>query len=368
MKRRKFLQASLISTALPLPAGAERLYGTPGSILPNGGAIGEKFILPLSRAGAPSDTLRTLAATNQLLENVLTSSDEAEIFSENPKHYMQSLGLDVSDKTFQDDTIIMLTTLSHPDVRDSMASGDYGALFGYLRAAGLFEPRDPSNLQLQIKSIMQDNIEAIRAGIKQADSTPLDSEQKQLLLQVLEESGVYATEDDLAIVSQMISSNGMTVMSCTAVAMCAVAVGIAATVVTYVSVAVAVTIAIMAAVSVSVAAHMAVTVGGGGGGSGGCGDPGVFCQIQSNPFAVPFTGNFAKLDPALMRNTERALRLAAVGGHHGVKVHALREMIAEEVKAVVRAMQQIGLLALDKAQLSTATDAMTRYAYRTLGI
>jgi hypothetical protein len=368
MKRRKFLQASLISTTLPLSAGAERLYGTPGSILPNGGATGEKFILPLSRAGVPSETLRTLAAANQLLENVLTSSDEARIFSANPEHYMQSLGLDISDKTLQDDTIIMLTTLSHPDVRNSMVRGDYEAMFGYLRVAGLFEPRDPSKLQLQIEKIMQDNIEAIRAGIQQTGSAPLSSDQKQLLLQILEESGVHATEDDLAIVSQVISPNGMTVMSCTAVAMCAVAVGIAATVVTYVSVAVAVTIGIMAAVSVSVVAHTAITVGGGGGGGGGCGSPGVFCEIQSNPFAVPFTGNFAKLDPVLMRNTERALRLGAVGGQRGVQVHALREMIAAEVRAVVSAMQKIGLLALDETQLSTATDAMTRYAYCTLGI
>lgn len=69
-----------------------------------------------------------------------------------------------------------------------------------------------------------------------------------------------------------------------------------------------------------------------------------------------------------MRNTERALRIGAVGGQRGMQVHALQEMIAAEVRAVVNAMQKIGLLTLDKAQLSTATDAMTRYAYRTLGI
>lgn len=86
MKRRKFIQATLVGAAATASTGLAkeggRLYGTPGSVTPDGSVhIGEKFMLPLSRAGVPVEGWSKLGAATQLLEDVLASSESSAAFS-----------------------------------------------------------------------------------------------------------------------------------------------------------------------------------------------------------------------------------------------------------------------------------------------
>lgn len=358
MKRRKFIEAALVTTAsLPMSvAGAGRLYGEPGSVKPDGGTVTEKFKLPLMRAGMPATTIPTLASVSHVVESVLTSEKEARKFNRDPRAYMVARGLDGSDKTLLDDTMVVVTALAHPAVKSCLQRGDYEGLYGYLETAGLFEPRQPAHLQSELERVIGDNIEEIRKKIAVTDRA-LDEDQKQILLGILRDSGSAATEDDLAIVSQIASSGGVTIAGCTAVAMCLVAVGIAATVVLYVSAGVAVTVGIAVGVGISLAVAVAITV------------------VSTNPLSVvekgvsaPFTGKFARLDPALTRNAERAFRLAALTGDSKLQLHALKRLIREEVGAVIGAMRKTGLLQLSDEHVDASTEATALYAYKVLGL
>lgn len=365
MKRRKFIQATLVGATAPIvgSAGAGgRLYGEPGSLEGRASASmnGRKFALPLSKAGLPAETWAALGSISQVVENVLTSREQASAFFASPAEYLGRHGLSASDKTLRDDSVIFLTVLSHPAVKDALRNGDYAAAFDYLKVAGLFDPREPSVLQQRIESLLRDNITEIRSAMKAGGLARLSPEQEKILLEVLRDSGVNATEDDLAIVAQMVAADDNVVAGCTAVAGCLVAVGIAATVVLYVSVVVAATVILAVGAGVSVAVAVAVTVAGQ--------EQGTQSVQPGGLVSPPFTGTFAKLDPVLLRNTERALRLGAIGGSAGLQRQAVKELIAVEVEAILTALKNTGLLPVGDAQLPGAIRATTAYAHKALGL
>lgn len=131
MKRRKFIQASLLASALPATAGSVRLYGTPASVIPGGGQVGEKFLLPLSKTGLPASTWNEYAAVSQVIENVMGSKAESDIFFRSPSDYLRKHGLDASENTMVDESVIMLTCLTDPTVRGSIAQSDWDAVLEY---------------------------------------------------------------------------------------------------------------------------------------------------------------------------------------------------------------------------------------------
>lgn len=357
MKRRRFIQASLLTTALPVAASGERLYGTPASLLPNGERIADKFLLPLSQTGLPPSTWREFSSVCEVIENVLASNVESAIFFKDPKKYMAERGLDASDKTLMDDSVIMLTCLSNAGVRESFAKRDYESVLEYFRVAGLFEPRDPSVLGQKIEQLVAANAGEIRK-LMGSDSVKLRPDQERILLDVLEQSGVRLTEDDFAIVSELVSNGVVSPQACSAVAACVVAVAIVAIAAAYVSVTVGATVALMAGFTVSIAIQLAVFGP----------RPPTHPQLTTSSEDAPFTGALAKLDPVLMRNTERAIRMSAITGDDGLRLHVLKDLIRDEVEAFMRAMQKTELLPVDDEHLRLATKATTAYAYRVIGI
>lgn len=341
MKRRNFIQATLVgaaAAAAPVASQAgSRLYGAPGSLGVQAGPIGDKFMLPLARSGVPSDVWRPLSAASQLLEDVLISSETATAFAKAPKQTLQRYGLDSSDATLADEMVVLLTALSHPAVQDSLAKSDYEAAFSYLEAAGVHERRDPGVLEKRVEQLLADNLDKIKESVAGARNQPLSETHKAMMLEIVGDGSSYATEDDLAALTQVLGGDMVTPQSGVAVAVLAVAVAVA--------VGVGVVVHVHVAVSVSVV-----------------GQPPM-------PQAMPlFTGASGRFDPALMRNVERASRVGALTNSPGLQEHALKVLIAEEASAVLRAVRKLGIIDIPEQNLSAIIDAVTRYSYKVIGL
>lgn len=81
-----------------------------------------------------------------------------------------------------------------------------------------------------------------------------------------------------------------------------------------------------------------------------------------------FTGTYGRFDPALMRNIERAARLGSLTNNTGLQAHALRTLIAEEVRAVMTAVQRLGIVSIRTESLPAVIAAVTKYSHKVLGI
>lgn len=365
MSRRKFLKESVLVLGTPLVASAApRLYGTPASVAPRDLADVQKLSLPLSRAGVPPELWDDLAKVGTLWERVLADSGESKRFHDDPAAYLDSLGLDGSDKTLADESVRMLKTMADPQVKRCLADGDYRGLFQHLTVAGVFEPQSPSRLQEKITALFEAN----RAELQQIVDDYAAKAGQDGLLADLNRAGGTLTQDDLTAVAQVLSGKAAGAgpqPMCTAVAMCVVAVGIAATVATYVSVVVAVTVVLAVGVSITAAVQTAVTVGGGGGGN--CPPERENCFLP-NVVSPPFNGTYAKLDPAMVRNLDRSIKLAALTRDGNVQIEATRALIGTEVAAVLGALRDVGLLQVQTERFSDVVDAVSAYSYKALGL
>lgn len=358
--RRKFIQASLIvplAATLPTAAGATsgRLHGTPASKAPLAGAAlsAERMVLPLAEAGIPAEALTDLSHVSTLVESVLTDDKAAGEFFASPSKYFEAHGLDGTDSTLVDISVRMLVALTEPSVKNALVQRNYSELFACLEVAGVFEPRSPSELQSRVQQLISNNLTEIKRAIDERSKTPMTPAEQSELFEILRESGALNAEDELAAVARVLNSNNgeVTIAACSAMAACVV--GIALMAALYVSVAIAATVAVLAGVTVSAAVMTAVFVKGG--------------EVAQG-FSAPFTGQFMRLDPAAVRNIQRAYKVAAVTQDGQMQLHALRGLIREEVEAVLVSLSNLQLISIDRETMPRAVDAVAHYACRSAGI
>ena len=365
MKRRNFLKDTALLLGAPVAvASTGRLYGAPASIQPRDISDLDKFKLPLSRAAVPVQLWDNLAKIGKLWENVLTNDVEGMAFHDDPRIYFDSIGLDSSDRVLINESVVMLRAMADPELKNSLAAGNYEVTFSKLIEAGVLDSREPSALQSKIENVLEANIEELRASIATLKPT-LNPAQQQALLSSLSESGLTITDEDLASLSQVISQHlrdgsGHTTCSPVGVCLVNVLVGIAVAVVAYISVVVAATVGILAGAWISLAVQVAVGAGG-----GPCGPHGLPCP---SPFSSPFKGNYLKLDPNLVRNTDRAIKFAMLANDSGLQMHATRTAIEYEVKAIFSAMKNVKLITISDESFDKIIEAVTRYSWKSLGI
>ena len=75
-----------------------------------------------------------------------------------------------------------------------------------------------------------------------------------------------------------------------------------------------------------------------------------------------------RLDPAAVRNIQRAYKVAAVTQDGQMQLHALRGLIREEVEAVLVSLSNLQLISIDRETMPRAVDAVAHYACRSAGI
>jgi hypothetical protein len=225
-----------------------------------------------------------------------------------------------------------------------------------LSESGAFERRDPSALQATIEKVFSENLAEIQKSFSTSQHS-LDSAQQTALLASLSEAGVHATSDDLVALTQLIGPGNQQSPMC---ASCVAAVVIAVIAALYVSVTIAVTVGLLVGAWISAAVQVAIAV------EGNCGlKP---CVQPVDTHSSPFSGGYAKLDPVLMRNAERANRLALVTNNPGLRLHTAREVIAAEVTSVLSAMKSTSLLDVELTAMPTVIEAVTKFSWKALGI
>lgn len=377
MKRRNFLKDGALLLGAPVAVGSTRLYGTPASIQPRDIAEIEKFKLPLSRSGIPVELWDSLAKVSKLWESVLTDETESRAFHSDPAAYFSSIGLDASDRTLVDESVLLLRSMASPAVQESLAKSDYVTVYNELLRIGAMGQINPSRMQSRIEMVLRDNLDELKATVDALRPT-LTPEQESLLMAAMDESGVVVTGDDLASIGHVLARpfGGKDAQPmCLAAVACVVAAIVAA----YVSVVVAVTVALLAGVTVSVGVSLAVAASGPPPTPAPTPEslrvpppppPASTDASSSDRSAIksPFKGSYIKLDPVMARNTERLVRLSAITHNSGLQLHAARQAIKAEVDAVLTAMKNVGLIAISDELLPKASVIVAKYSWKVLGI
>ena len=70
----------------------------------------------------------------------------------------------------------------------------------------------------------------------------------------------------------------------------------------------------------------------------------------------------------MIRNLDRSVRLAALTRDGNIQIEATRALISAEVSAVLGALQDVGLLEVEKGRLPEVIDAVSGYSYKALGL
>ncbi|MFN3703934.1 hypothetical protein [Thermomonas sp.] len=351
MDRRKFIKSTLISgaAALPVAAGAERLYGTPGSVAATTARATEKFSLPLLRAGVPTPVIPTLSNVLGVIEDVRSSKIESDKFFQSPTAYFHEHGIDASDTTLRDESVMLLRALTNPSVQKSLEEGDYSSVIASLKSTGLLEERDPSRLESRISALLKDNIEEIRKLVTGGSCSNLTTIERKALADSLSDTGYPVSEDDIAIITQVLEAQHASLAACTAVVACA----IAAIVVAYISVVIAVTVAIDLGFTIAAAVSVAVTVSD------------VAAPMETKAGTA---GKLAKLDPVLMRDAQRAVRFSKLARNDGLTNYVVKDLISHEVRSLVLALRQNDLITVRDEEAEQVVNATTAYALRAAGL
>lgn len=334
MKRRKFIKAALVAPVLAgnVSAGT-RLFGTPGSASPGCNDLGEKLVLPLARSGLPPRFWAKLKGVSSVVVGVLNSPEESRAFAESPAKYLEMHGLDHSDGTLEDETVKLVVALSSPAARDAITRKDHVAFMQHLKTTGVLG-FDASFLQKELEKTLAKNADEIR-DLLLSNIDRIPTADREAFLAILSASGCGASEDDLAITYKLMSSE---LEGSPSIALVVVSIAL-----------VVVTVAAAAVLWVYTAGWV---IGG---------------PLVANFPGTSF-GRLAEADPNLVKNYERATRLAALTGDKEILAHGARELILAESVAIVSAMKGAGILDISEDGVGRLAEAMSLYAYRMIGV
>jgi hypothetical protein len=324
MKRRTFIQATLLAAPAAHAAVGDRLHGVPGSVSPQLLEGAPRLSLHLSRSGVPPQFWAQLDAVGQTVLDAMRSPDQGGALAADPAKFLQRHGVDASDITLQDESVRLAVTLADPAVQHAIAARDYAALLMRLEFAGVLRRVQPSRLQHQLESVLVRNTAEIRALLRERAASLPHSEQASFLA-LLGDDSRTATVDDLAAIREvLVLGMGTTRRAAVVIA----------------------TIAILISVVVSVAVALAVAV-----------------QVHVIS-AARALGGAARLDPDLIANHARVQRISALVGDSGLGVQALRDLTRAESTALVDAMHATGLVRIRAQDRDTIIEALTSYSLK----
>lgn len=336
MKRRRFIQAALLTVpAAATAATGARLYGAPGSIAPTAESMAsKKLLLPLSKSGMPPQFWAEIQSITSVIQNVIESPSEGELFSASPAAYLAKHGLDSSEATLQEESIKIIEILTRPDVKRDLAAKDYSSLMNRLKSSGALINFDSTNLQRQLEVILTNNAEEIRHILAERIANSPEAE-REVFLRIMDGDGSPASEDDLAITYNLISASiEESPLSIVIVTIALLAVTVAVDILLWVAVAAWVTV----------------------------------YETETQSSASAGMGKLSKIDPDLSTNYERINRIGVITGDKQIIEQNTRDLILLETSAVVNAMRNSGILNITAKKCDEIIETMTAYNYKVLGL
>lgn len=345
MKRRRFIQSSLISGAaasLASTAGAAaapRVFGTPASLSGGTDSNATRMMLPLSRSGMPAagweHWSKLIAATVEMF----TDDRKRSLFHANPGRYLSSAGFDTSRQTLDAPSLALLVALSDRDLQDAVERRDYPQMLSYLQASGALARPKEDVLTSKLQDALQSNIEMIRSvmAVDARQSPDADS-----VLAFIKATSKPPTTADLAALASVAESLRMAPGQAVA--------GAAVLVVAAVDAVVGVTVAVVAFTMVAVVNQVKV------------GDN----TEPSIPSRHVFNGQLSRLDGDICDSCDVAHRAAAILGAPGLYDEHAKLVIRNEVRSFLRAMRTVGLVTYEESSFETIVEAIYTYGMRSI--
>lgn len=134
MKRRKFIQSSLVAgaaAAAPVGAaaieGTARVFGEPASL--TGGTANvtvTKMLLPLSRGGMPAEGWDRWSRLSAAVVQMFSDPAQRGVFNSDPQKFLATVGYDA--RVLDAPTLSLLVALSAPEVQSAVHKKDYASL------------------------------------------------------------------------------------------------------------------------------------------------------------------------------------------------------------------------------------------------
>lgn len=344
MKRRKFIEASLLTAAAPIAVRAQardsgRLYGTPASVAPE--ILHEpKLTLPLVDAGVPTSALEQLSKFSAVWRKILGSADETARFSSDPLSYLEEAGFGHVEGILTDENVILLSAVGTTGVRESLIRGDYERVFSLLTRSGVLHRLNPRALSVNLAPAFEEQRSEL---LEVLSHIPADLSIEQALEQLVSESFPASSNDSLVATVELVRRlYGEPSISPSAVVP-VIAIAIAAILV---SVGVSFTVATGAAIVTSVVAMTEITVGG-----------------ATQPQSLG-----THLDPQAKNNFRRILKIAGITGDRDLLAASTRELIVYEVKGLVGGFVEAGLLDRQSNRVEALERIITGYALNVAGL
>lgn len=347
MKRRKFIQSSLVASAATAVPGAvvaaegQRVFGTPTSLTGGTEAGATKMLLPLSRSGMPASGWAHWSKLSAAAVDMFTDEVKRAQFNQNPKAYLASIGFDTSKATLDASSLSLLVALSHPAVNEAVEARNYDQLLEYLQVSGALKRPSEDVLVDQLTTSLNSNLEMIKASLGMVADDPLYAEK---VLRFVGATDRAPSTADLAAIGN--------IAELIRVAPGQLVVGAAILVVAAIDAVVGVTVAVVVFTIAAVVNAVSVkTVG--------TTDPNRVAQ-------GPFNGQLSRLDPDICDSCDVAQRASAMLGTPGLFSAHEKLVIKNEVRAFLRALERVGLVRYEGDAFDTVAEAVYTYGMRTI--
>lgn len=334
MKRRKFL-VGVAGAGASVAAGSVATAGILGSQYLGKPAylraIDEQsenvLRLSLSRAAVPVDFWDDLVRYHRVWRALASDPASAAAFNADPGAWLDKNGLPSSVLEQQDIEFRLLRAVySHPN-KASIAQ-DYRSFIEYLGSQGIIDESAPQKMSRRLRSLIGQNRDQIGLILSRSNiPRDLNLDSNEPLLEI---DKMVAEIDNLSAATKS-----------TLMGVVVVPVAIAAIVVTYVSIATNVTVFIMLGFSVSIAVAVAVAVDGSD-------DTLQLAELKNPALKDPLMRKLIALDDESKQVLVNTMRSAYAVDRPDFALLAMKEFIATEIREVLEACDEAGLVQLPK--------------------
>lgn len=341
MKRRQFLQGSMkgiAATAAGIAVGGKAL-AEPIQPQKQPAATPVMGSLSISRSGLPPQFWAAHAEIAEVIADTSANREKAERLLTNPAAYLREIGVNIGSHEIYDESASVLAVTLDKEFQFAVAEGDYAKVMLYLQSAKVTSGFNGEGLRKAVERILNAQSQSLGAEVKARFPVPM--EHNALMQRMAAEGLGSASADDLAIIRDVFESNLSTKGQDALLAVS------------------------IAAIFVTAAAYVVVWVVVGAWVLTSGPDEE---QNEQQRVRGGRGERIASLDPVLMGDYERTLKVAALTGDREITRLAMVNLIRAESEAVIGALRSCGYLRGPASNDEDLVAATTRYAVRVAGV
>jgi len=345
MKKREFIRSALAAAGAGMATQASadnRLFGTPGSVIPITPAKADKMRLSFARMDMPTKTWDTMLNYFSAIESVASSKDQRSAFLKDPSIFLSRRGL-ASDVVKVDSIDVGLLRLANdPVAQASAAEGNYHAFLERLQDLQVTSNYGVSDLSARISKILLEDVEAYAAvsaamsnTVELDENEPAFVKRQRLAAQAVMMEGEDDSDGD-GLESQAYLSTSISV---------------------YTNVMAITNVAAVTQAGAVVAAYLLVAVA-----------VAAVVVVLTSGTEASGLGRLARLDPRLLEEASKATAAARVLGNKEFELKVISDLLRQEITAIYDAAEAVGIIKLKPRYKEMAITAALEQAHKGLGL